>query len=158
MAATYVALLVMETTDRRTLLILSSGGMMVCSVVLVLSLLGYISGSIIALGAVNLYVVFFELGLGPVPWLIVPELFDAKFVALAMSTATQINWVCNFLVGLIYPFMQASLGPYSFGPFAVFLFMTLLYTIFYLPETRGKSPSEIYAELAVKRPLKEIMK
>ena len=51
----------MESTDRRILLILSSGGMMACSIVLILSLLGYLS-NIIALGAVNLYVIFFELG------------------------------------------------------------------------------------------------
>lgn len=154
-AATYVALLVMETTDRRSLLIMSSGGMMACSIIIVLSLLGYF-GNFIALGAVNLYVVFFELGLGPIPWLIVPELFNAKYVALAMSTATQINWVFNFVVGLVYPFMQEALGPYSFGPFAGFLLLTLLYTVFFLPETRGKTPTEIYAELAAKRPLKEL--
>ena len=138
--ATYVALLVMETTDRRSLLVVSSGGMMVCSIVLIFSLLGYLS-NMVALAAVNLYVIFFELGLGPIPWLIVPELFDAKYVALAMSTATQINWVFNFLVGLVYPFLQEALGPYSFGPFAVFLLLTLLYSALILPETRGKTPT-----------------
>ena len=128
---------------------------MACSVVLVFSLLGYLS-NMIALCAVNLYVIFFELGLGPIPWLLVPELF-AKHVALAMSTATQINWVFNFVVGLVYPTMQEVLGPYSFGPFAGFLLITLLYTVFFLPETRGKTPTELYAELAAKRPLKEIL-
>ena len=33
-----------------------------------------------------------EIGLGPIPWLIVAEMFDAKYVATAMSMACIVNW------------------------------------------------------------------
>jgi hypothetical protein len=50
------------------------------------------------------------IGLGPIPWLIVAEMFDAKYVATAMSMACIVNWACNFLVGLCFPFIQQALG------------------------------------------------
>jgi MFS transporter, SP family, solute carrier family 2 (facilitated glucose transporter), member 3 len=147
--ATYGSLLVMESTNRRTLLLVSSAGMMVCSVVLILALVGYFNNNnnSVALVAVTFYVVLFELGLGPIPWLMVPELFSPPYVAAAMSAATQVNWVTSFLVSLSFPFLQQTLGGYSFVPFALCLVLTFLYTWFLLPETRGKTPHEVYLGL-----------
>jgi MFS transporter, SP family, solute carrier family 2 (facilitated glucose transporter), member 3 len=71
--ATYAALLLMDKCGRRSLILWSSGGMFLSCVVIVLSLLGFFS-NILALVAVNTYVSFFELGLGPIPWLIVAEM------------------------------------------------------------------------------------
>lgn len=61
--ATYVALLLMDSCGRRTLILWSSGGMFICCIVIVISLMGLLP-NMIALGAVNLYVTFFEIGLG----------------------------------------------------------------------------------------------
>jgi SP family facilitated glucose transporter-like MFS transporter 3 len=141
--ATYVALILMDNTERRTLIILSSGGMLVSTVIFTLSLLGYMSYSFVAMGAVMSYVAFFEIGLGPIPWLIVAEMFDSKYVATAMSLSCIVNWVCNFLVGLLFPYMQAGLGSWSFAPFALVLLLTLLFAYVYLPETHGRSVAEI---------------
>ena len=124
--ATYVALLLMDSMGRRTLLLWSSGGMFLSCIVLVLALLKYLS-NMYALAAVMVYVTFFEIGLGPIPWLIVAEMFDAKYVALAMSASCQVNWICNFLVGLIFPYMNEYLGPFSFVPFAFVLFLGFMF-------------------------------
>lgn len=141
--ATYVALLLMERTERRNLILVSSGGMLLATVLLTVSLLGYISHAYVAIVAVMLYVSFFELGLGPIPWLIVAEMFDAKYVATAMSLSCIVNWTCNFLVGILFPFMTAALGNWSFIPFALVLLATFLFTYVYLPETQGRSVAEI---------------
>jgi len=147
--ATYIALLLMDSCGRRTLLLWSTGGMILSCVVLVLALLHYLS-NIYALVAVMVYVTFFEIGLGPIPWLIVAEMFDAKYVALAMSASCQVNWLCNFLVGLIFPYMNKYLGPYSFAPFAVVLFLSFVFTAIWLPETQGTTPEELQAALVKK--------
>jgi len=63
-AATYVALLLMENTNRRTLILWSAGGMLVSSIALVICLLGFFS-KISSLFWVIAYVSFFEIGLGP---------------------------------------------------------------------------------------------
>mmetsp|Transcript_36542 Transcript_36542/g.43661 ORF Transcript_36542/g.43661 Transcript_36542/m.43661 type:complete len:707 (+) Transcript_36542:90-2210(+) len=147
--ATYVALLLMDKFGRRTLLLWSTGGMLFSCVILVLSLLHYFS-NMTALIAVNAYVSFFEIGLGPIPWLIVAEMFDAKYVTIAMSASSQLNWACNFIVGILFPYMNAYLGPYTFVPFAAVLLLAFLFTLIWLPETQGTTPEELQAELVAK--------
>ena len=41
--------------------------------------------------------------------------------------------------------MQKSMGTYSFLPFAVACFCATAFTMFFVPETRGKSLAEIEA-------------
>lgn len=146
-AATYVALLLMDTCGRKSLILWSSGGMFLSCIVLVLSLLGFFN-NIMALVAVNVYVCFFEIGLGPVPWLIVAEMFEGKYVAVAMGLCSQLNWACNFVVGMVFPYMNLYLGPYSFVPFAIVLAFIFVYALIILPETQGKTPDQLVAEMA----------
>mmetsp|Transcript_30097 Transcript_30097/g.82674 ORF Transcript_30097/g.82674 Transcript_30097/m.82674 type:complete len:664 (+) Transcript_30097:196-2187(+) len=145
--ATYAVLFLMDRCGRRTLIVWSSAGMFVSSVVIVLTLLGYFE-NMVALLAVNAYVIFFEFGLGPIPWLIVAEMFNGKYVAVAMSVSSQLNWACNFVVGLVFPYMNQYLGPYSFGPFAVVLLGVLMFSLTILPETQGSTPEELAQQMS----------
>jgi MFS transporter, SP family, solute carrier family 2 (facilitated glucose transporter), member 3 len=144
--ATYAAFLLMDRFGRKALILWSAGGMFVSCVFIVLALLGILN-NMVALLAVNVYVIFFELGLGPVPWRIVAEMFDAKYVATAMSTCSQLNWVCNFIVGLAFPYMNQYLRPYSFVPFASVLAFIFAYAAVLLPETQGTTPEELAASM-----------
>lgn len=147
--ATYVALLLMDSCGRRTLIMWSSAGMFGSCILIVLSLLGYFN-KMVALFAVGSYVSFFEIGLGPIPWLIVAEMFEGKYVTAAMSVSSQINWTCNFIVGVTFPYINEKLGPYSFVPFAIILLLTYVYAWVWLPETHGTTPEELQAELVRK--------
>jgi MFS transporter, SP family, solute carrier family 2 (facilitated glucose transporter), member 3 len=140
--ATYIALLLMDNTPRRSLILWSAGGMFISTVFIILALVGMIP-NFVALFAVMSYVSFFEIGLGPIPWLIVAEMFDSKYVATAMSIACIVNWGCNFLVGLCFPFVQQALGAYCFAPFGVVIIAAYLFTHLYLPETHGRTIEEI---------------
>ncbi|CAM9105512.1 unnamed protein product [Phaeothamnion confervicola] len=140
--ATYCALQLMDRTGRVTLLLWSAGGMVVCCIALTVALLGYLP-NYVALLAVMGFVTFFEFGLGPIPWLIVAEMFDAKYVATGMSVASQINWGCNFIIGIGFPYLNAALGPWCFVPFAAVLICTFAYTKLYMPETAGRTVQEI---------------
>ena len=60
-----------------------------------------------------------------------------------MSLSCIVNWLCNFLVGLLFPFMQELLGPLSFIPFGCVLCITYIYVYNYLPETYGRTVEEI---------------
>ena len=42
----------------------------------------------------------FAVGLGPIPWLIVSEMFPTELVTNAQAVASQLNWACAFVVGL----------------------------------------------------------
>ncbi|CAN0392030.1 unnamed protein product, partial [Laminaria digitata] len=75
--ATYVALQLMDKTGRVPLILWSAGGMLASTVLVTLSLLGLLP-NVVAVFGVMAFVTFFEIGLGPIPWLIVAEMFDAK--------------------------------------------------------------------------------
>ena len=109
----HVALLLMDSYGRRILILWSTSGMLVSTIIIVFALLGYISSNIL-LTAVNICVFFFEIGLGPIPSLIIAKIFDAKYVSIAISAACQLNWVCNFIVGFVFPYLDECLGPFSF--------------------------------------------
>ena len=144
--ATYAVLFLMDRCGRKTLLLWSTGGMFVSCLLLTASLKGYLSNAL-ALLAVNLYVIFFEFGLGPIPWLIVAEMFSARYVATAMAASSQLNWACNCIVGFAFPYLASSLGPYAFGPFAMVLLATFAFAATALPETQGTTPEQLAAEL-----------
>ena len=98
--ATWAALVIMDRVGRKTLILWSCGGMFLSCVLVVLSLLGYFN-NIVALVSVLVYVIFFEIGLGPIPWLIVSEMFSGKQVAVAQKISVQANWACNFFIGYV---------------------------------------------------------
>ncbi|KAI9916171.1 hypothetical protein PsorP6_016729 [Peronosclerospora sorghi] len=150
--ATGVALVLMDTAGRRPLLIYSAVGMIVSSVVLTLGLMDALPfSSMASVGGLMCFVWFFEIGLGPIPWLIVAEMFPAKPRPTAMSIATMVNWSCSFVVGLSFPTMQNELGEYTFVPFCISLCLALVFTLKYVPETKGKTIQEIQAELHLKQ-------
>ncbi len=46
--------------------------------------------------------------------------------------------------------INKSLGPYSFGPFAVVLLLVFMYAWIWLPETQGTTPEELQEQLVKK--------
>ena len=146
---TYVALLLMDSCRRKSLLLWSLGGMFLACCTLVLAQTGFFSGTV-ALLAVNVYVAFFEIGMGPIPWLIIAEMFEAKYVALAMSLCSQLNWMVCFVVSLGFPTMHEVLDQFTFIPFAVILFIAFWSTWRLVPETQGTAPHQVMAMLSPK--------
>jgi MFS transporter, SP family, solute carrier family 2 (facilitated glucose transporter), member 3 len=74
-------------------------------------------------------------------------MFEGKYVAVAMSLSSQLNWACNIIVGLVFPLFVEYLGPYSFAPFAIVLTGCFLYALMILPETQGTTPEQLAAEM-----------
>ena len=91
-----------------------------------------------------LYVCFFAIGLGPLPWLVGSEIFLSSVRGLAMSVATVVNWTSAFIVTATFRLMQDALGAH--GVFWFYACVALAGAAFVqalLPETRGKSLDEI---------------
>ncbi|MEQ2307967.1 Solute carrier 2, facilitated glucose transporter member 5 [Ameca splendens] len=67
----------------------------------------------------------------------------------AFMVGGSVHWICNFAVGLIFPFMERGLGPYSFIIFSVICLVTLIYIWMVVPETKNKTfleVSQMFAE------------
>ncbi|GMF21182.1 unnamed protein product [Phytophthora lilii] len=146
--ATIVALMLMDSAGRRPLLLWSIVGMLVSSGVLTVGLMELLPfASIFSVGGVMSFVWFFEIGLGPIPWLIAAEMFPPKSRTTATSIATMVNWLGLFIIGIVFPTMQDGLGDYIFIPFAILLALTLGFSLKFVPETKGKTLDEIQEEI-----------
>lgn len=57
----------------------------------------------IAMASMIVYIIFFAIGPGSIPWLIVAELFSQAPRSAAMSLAVLVNWSANVVVGQGFP-------------------------------------------------------
>jgi sugar porter (SP) family MFS transporter len=149
-----VAIVLLDWAGRKPLLIVSAAGM-------VASLTGlgwyWFQGlafahayGFLGLGITLFYLAFFELGWGPVMWLMISEIFPLRVRAKAMAISTMSNWTFNFLVSYFYltmfkPSVFGRAGTMWF--FAVFALIALLYTIWRIPETKNRSLEEIERDM-----------
>ncbi|XP_076438874.1 solute carrier family 2, facilitated glucose transporter member 1-like isoform X2 [Babylonia areolata] len=143
---TLITIPLMDRAGRRTLHLIGLGGMLVFSILItvLLALRDEVQWFKVASIVVSLiFVVFFALGPGSIPWLIVAELFSQGPRSAAISVSVLVNWVANFLVGYTFPFIQKGLGNFTFLPFTGLLLLFLILLFLYLPETKGRTIEEI---------------
>ncbi|KAG9494085.1 hypothetical protein GDO78_001755 [Eleutherodactylus coqui] len=151
---TIVSVFLVERAGRRSLYLIGLAGMCICAVIMTiaLALLHERAGmSYLCMVAIFLFVIFFEVGPGPIPWFIVAELFSQGPRPAAMAVSGFCNWTCNFIIGMCFQYIAEACGPYVFIIFAVLLFGFTIFTYFKVPETKGKSFEEIAAEFRKKK-------
>ena len=108
------------------------------------------TGALAALTVASLcvYVAFFAIGLGPIFWLLIAEIFPLRVRGRAMSLATITNWGFNLIVTISFLGLVDALG--RPGAFALYLILTIAALVFswrLVPETKGRSLEEIEAAL-----------
>ncbi|XP_004424802.1 PREDICTED: solute carrier family 2, facilitated glucose transporter member 2 [Ceratotherium simum simum] len=150
---TAVSVFLVEKAGRRSLFLIGMSGMFVCAIfmsvgLLLLNKLAWMS--YVSMTAIFLFVSFFEIGPGPIPWFMVAEFFSQGPRPAALAIAAFSNWTCNFIVALCFPYIVALCGPYVFFFFAGVVLAFTLFTFFKVPETKGKSFEEIAAEFRKK--------
>ena len=95
--------------------------------------------SIIPLISLFLDVFMFGLGFGPIPWIVVPELFPDSVRSTASQWASGFNWVVAAIVMFIWPPMSDGIGAgWGFFIFAIISLIGALYGFFFMPETGGQ--------------------
>ncbi|XP_064874948.1 solute carrier family 2, facilitated glucose transporter member 2-like isoform X2 [Oncorhynchus nerka] len=145
---TMVSVALVDRAGRRTLTLIGLGGMCICAVAMTVGLV-YLSVyswmSYVSMSAIFLFVCFFEIGPGPIPWFIVAELFSQGPRPAAIALAGCTNWTSNFIIGMTFPYIEALCGSYVFILFAVLLFGFTVFTYLRVPETKGKTFEEIAA-------------
>ncbi|KAJ7518339.1 hypothetical protein O6H91_21G064600 [Diphasiastrum complanatum] len=148
---TAVASSLMDKQGRKKLLITSFFGMAVSMLVLSLALswhaLEAYSGTLAVLGTVA-YVLAFSLGAGPVPALLLPEIFASKIRAKAVSLSLGVHWVSNFVIGLSFLPVVTKFGVSTvYLVFSAVCLLAVAYVSGNVVETKGRSLEEI--ELAL---------
>ncbi|XP_028294256.1 solute carrier family 2, facilitated glucose transporter member 2 isoform X1 [Gouania willdenowi] len=145
---TLVSVALVDKTGRRTLTLVGLAGMCCCAIAMTVGLKflnDYSWMSYVSMAAIFLFVSFFEIGPGPIPWFIVAELFSQGPRPAAIALAGCCNWTSNFIIGMTFPYIQAWLDCYVFILFAGLLLVFTVFIYFRVPETKGKSFEEIAA-------------
>jgi MFS transporter, SP family, galactose:H+ symporter len=149
---TLVAIRLIDHVGRRALLLVGLAGMTVSLCVLAGGFqLGTQSGAVgwITAASIAGYVGFFAVGLGPVFWLLIAEIFPLAVRARGMSYATIANWSFNLLVALTFLSLVDVLG--RTGTFLLYAALTVaafVFTYKLVPETMGRSLEQIEGEMA----------
>lgn len=146
---TVVAIVLVDRVGRRPLLLTGLAGMTFSLLVLGLTFkLGSQSASqgTLAMGCLMLYVGAFAVGLGPVFWLLISEIYPLRVRGIAMSIATVANWATNLVIALIFLTLVEALGrPETFWLFALVGVGGWLFVYRLVPETRGRTLEQIEA-------------
>ncbi|XP_012871618.1 PREDICTED: solute carrier family 2, facilitated glucose transporter member 2 isoform X1 [Dipodomys ordii] len=153
MVFTAVSVLLVERAGRRSLFLIGMIGMFFCTIFMSVGLVlldKFSWMSYVSMTAIFLFVSFFEIGPGPIPWFMVAEFFSQGPRPTALALAAFSNWACNFVVALCFQYIADFCGSYVFFLFAGVVLVFTLFTFFKVPETKGKSFEEIAAEFRKK--------
>lgn len=138
---TILAVVLVDRMGRRPLLLVANMGACLFCILLVIGYVYNIPALLVV--SVFTYVASFAIGIGPIPWLITSELTPTYASSSVGSLGTCVNWSVNFLIGQCFPVIFAHIAGYSFVIFAVFAALSFLFTLFFLPETKGRSLESI---------------
>ena len=146
---TLVAMQLIDRVGRRPLLLVSLAGMALSLFVLGLAFaLPQLAGSLgwIAVIGLMTYVGSFAVGLGPVFWLMLSEIYPLRIRGRAMSVGTVANWSANLIVALSFLTLTQVLGTApTFWLYGVVSVGAWVFAFFLVPETKGRSLEDIEA-------------
>jgi sugar porter (SP) family MFS transporter len=149
---TIVAVWLLDRAGRRPLLLAGTAGMAVGMVITALAFVGgsHLTGSLalVAVAGLLVYTGSFAIGLGPVFWLLIAEIYPLKIRGAAMSVASMANWAANFVVTVSFLTLLNAIS--GVGVFFLFGFLTLVALVYFwrkVPETKGRSLQQIERDL-----------
>ncbi|XP_035486403.2 solute carrier family 2, facilitated glucose transporter member 9 isoform X3 [Scophthalmus maximus] len=87
-------------------------------------------------------------GPGGIPFILTGELFQQSYHPAAFMIAGTVNWLSNFAVGLLFPFIQETLESFAFLVFVGVCTLGSLYLYVVLPETKNKTFADISQSFA----------
>lgn len=152
---TVVAIRLLDRSGRRPLLLSGTTGMAVGLLTIALTFLIGGSqltgtGAIVAIIGLLVYTGSFAVGLGPVFWLLISEIYPIKIRGAAMSVATIANWAANFVVTISFLTLLTTIG--DAGTFFLFAGLTIIALVYFhrqVPETKNRSLQAIERDLAM---------
>ncbi|PHT91363.1 hypothetical protein T459_06476 [Capsicum annuum] len=125
-----------------------AASMMLLSLSFTWKVLAPYSGTLAVLGTV-LYVLSFSLGAGPVPALLLPEIFASRIRAKAVALSLGMHWIMNFFIGLYFLSVVTKFGISTvYLGFASVCLLAVMYIAGNVVETKGRSLEDIERELS----------
>ncbi|KEF61143.1 uncharacterized protein A1O9_02708 [Exophiala aquamarina CBS 119918] len=148
--ATIPAVLYVDRIGRKTILIAGGVGM-ACSHFVVAGITGAYSddwpahraAGWVAVAFVWFYAINFGYSWGPVAWIIISEVYPLGMRAKGVSIGASSNWLNNFAVAVSTSSFLAATQMGAFIFFGAVTTAGVLFVIFMVPETKGRSLEEM---------------
>lgn len=139
----------MDRWGRRVLVLSSTAVSTIC--MLVLGIHAFYIGRFDGMGfdtipliSICVFIAFYAIGLGPIPFLMMSELFPNHIKGFAISTAGALNWTAAFTITATFvPLTQAIGDGATYWMFAGIGAIGTVFIYFVVPETKGRTLYEI---------------
>lgn len=97
----------------------------------------------------TLFIVTYNSGYGPLPWVMLGELFPVRVKSIATSIASFVNWILAFFITKYFTVLMNSIGIHGyFWLSAGCCVVAAIFAKFYVIDTKGKTLEEIQDELS----------
>ncbi|KAI6011831.1 hypothetical protein EDC04DRAFT_3145640 [Pisolithus marmoratus] len=90
-----------------------------------------------------IYVCFYSMGCGPLPWVYVSDIFPTRTRHYGLAVAAGTQWLFNFVVSKVTPTLVADLGYKLFFMFGAINIGGMVTFSLLIPETKGRSLEEM---------------
>ncbi|XP_047359964.1 facilitated trehalose transporter Tret1-like [Vespa velutina] len=150
----FISILTVDRLGRRILLTISC--LIMCLSNLALGIYFYLleTTSTSTLGwlpflSVCSFIISFAIGFGPLPWMMISELFTPDTKSIVGSSACFLNWTLAFIVTKTFVNLNDIIHVYgTFWLFSLFCAVGVIFVLFFVPETKGKTLEQIQRELS----------
>jgi sugar porter (SP) family MFS transporter len=147
--ATVLAMWLVDRVGRRPLLLWGLAPMAISLVVMSVCLLqGSSVGGIATIVCLGIFIVAFAVSLGPLPYVLMSEIFPSAVRPLGMAVAAATAWGVNAVVSVSFLPLANAIG--MSGAFFVFAGVCAVAFVFVyrlVPETKGRTLEEIERDL-----------
>lgn len=145
---TLIGLALIDKAGRKKLMYIGSFGYIVS---LGMTAYGFASDQLgIVLPFILAFIAAHAVGQGAVIWVYISEIFPSAARAKGQSLGAGTHWVFAAALTLVMPAVLSSVSPVViFGSFAGMMVLQLIWVMFAMVETRGRSLEDVAAELAI---------
>uniref|UniRef100_A0A0E0KE07 Major facilitator superfamily (MFS) profile domain-containing protein n=1 Tax=Oryza punctata TaxID=4537 RepID=A0A0E0KE07_ORYPU len=145
--------ILMDKSGRRVLLMVSASGTFLgcflTGISFYLKAQGLFSEWVpeLALTGILVYIGAYSIGMGPVPWVVMSEIFSIDMKAIGGSLVTLVSWLGSFAISYSFSFLMDWSSAGTFFMFSAASLITILFVVTLVPETKGRTLEEIQDSL-----------
>ncbi|WP_240541398.1 sugar porter family MFS transporter [Bifidobacterium santillanense] len=139
---TVIGMYLIDTFGRKRLMAIGTG--LMCLFALCISAAYAMGSSLLMLVFVMMFAASFAFSMGPIPWIVIPELFPTYLRGRATGLCVTCLLCANFMIGMFSPMMIDGFGGgFTFALFGILDLVGLIGIIAIVPETMGRTLEEI---------------
>jgi len=137
--ATLLGMFLIDRSGRKTLMLIGSIGYILS--------LGAVSwafssgaGGMLVVWSIFVFIASHAVGQGAVIWVFIAEIFPNNVRSKGQSLGSSTHWIFAALIALLMPYVLSVFdGSAIFGFFAAMMVLQLIFVLFMMPETKGRS-------------------